>query len=81
MHNDSSMPSIRESRLGSPVREIRTPGSAWGDECKTPCLLGETPARKRTGCEAPHGLPLVEARLYHHPWNVVHQLSSADQSV
>jgi hypothetical protein len=52
------------------VQEIRTPGSAWGDERKTPRLLGETPARKSTGCEAPHGLPLVEARLYHQPWNV-----------
>ena len=32
---------------GSPVRGICTPGSAWGDERKKPCLLGEAWARKR----------------------------------
>ncbi len=33
--------------LGSPVRGICTPGSAWGDESKRPCLLGEAWARRR----------------------------------
>src|SRR5262249_39237302 len=32
---------FRQWHLGSPVREICTPGSAWGDEIKWPCLLGE----------------------------------------
>jgi hypothetical protein len=79
MHSDLLMLSNREVHLGSPVREICTPGSAWGDECKTPCLLGEIPARKRTWCEAPHGLPLVEARLYHQPWNVANKLNQPEQ--
>jgi hypothetical protein len=40
------------------VRGICTPGSAWGDEIKGSCLLGEAPARKRERArEAPHGLP------------------------
>src|SRR4029077_6440239 len=46
----------RECDLGSPVREIRTPGSAGGDGCKEPCRLGEdtapkeaAPARLRKG--------------------------------
>jgi hypothetical protein len=45
--------------LGSPVREIRTPGSAWGDGHKVPCRLGEAtdpkgsdPARLRQGYRA-----------------------------
>src|SRR6516162_11360553 len=36
-----------QGHLGSPVRGICTPGSAWGDESKRPCLLGEAWARKR----------------------------------
>src|SRR5712691_13066426 len=36
-----------ECRLGSPVRGICTPGSAWGDGIKWPCILGEASARKR----------------------------------
>src|SRR5215471_12593189 len=36
-----------QCHLGSPVRGTCTPGSAWGDESKRPCLLGEVPARKR----------------------------------
>src|SRR5262245_52581982 len=46
----------RECDLGSPVREICTPGSAWGDRTKAPCRLGEAtvskgaaPARLRKG--------------------------------
>jgi hypothetical protein len=45
-----------ECDLGSPVREICTPGSAWGDRSKVPCRLGEgtgskepAPARLRKG--------------------------------
>jgi hypothetical protein len=38
---------IRKWHLGSPVRGICTPGSAWGDEIKRLRLLGEAPARKR----------------------------------
>src|SRR6516225_278163 len=36
-----------QGHLGSPVRGICTPGSAWGDESKRPCPLGEAWARKR----------------------------------
>jgi hypothetical protein len=39
------------------VRGICTPGSAWGDENKRPCPLGETPTRKRLRRKAPHRLP------------------------
>ena len=38
----------RECDLGSPVREIRTPGSAWGDRHKVPCRLGEATVSKGT---------------------------------
>jgi len=49
----------RQCHLGSPVREICTPGSAWGDEIKTPCSLGEAPARKAyTGARLRNGLTL-----------------------
>src|SRR5271165_3482906 len=41
------MPTLAKVILGSPVRGICTPGSAWGDESKRPCLLGEAWARKR----------------------------------
>src|SRR6516164_3655601 len=41
------MPTLSQCHLGSPVRENCTPGSAWGDETKRPCLLGEASARKR----------------------------------
>jgi len=34
--------------LGSPVREICTPGSKWGDEHKGPCRLGEATDSKET---------------------------------
>jgi hypothetical protein len=36
----------RKCDLGSPVREICTPGSAWGDEHKALRRLGEALARK-----------------------------------
>ena len=32
--------------LGSPVQEICTPGSEWGDGCKGPSRLGEGTALK-----------------------------------
>src|SRR5215831_5507730 len=38
---------LSQCHLGSPVRGICTPGSAWGDERKRPCPLGEAWARKR----------------------------------
>ena len=38
----------RTCDLGSPVREIRTPGSAWGDGHKVPCRLGEATVSKGT---------------------------------
>src|SRR5664280_3271065 len=50
--------------LGSPLREIRTAGSDWGDESKKPCRLGEV-----DGAKAPPATRLrkgyrFEARLY-----------------
>src|ERR1700726_3350641 len=42
--NDATLANVN---LGSPVQEICTPGSAWGDEIKWPCLLGERCSRKR----------------------------------
>jgi hypothetical protein len=38
--------SDRECDLGSPVQENCTPGSAWGDEYKESCRLGEGTAPK-----------------------------------
>jgi hypothetical protein len=35
-----------ECDLGSPVQEICTPGSAWGDGYKELCRLGEDTASK-----------------------------------
>jgi hypothetical protein len=49
---------LSQCHLGSPVRENRTPGSAWGDENKRPCPLGEASARKRWRPQGPHGLQL-----------------------
>ena len=37
-----------ECGLGSPVREICTPGSKWGDEYKESCRLGEATVSKET---------------------------------
>ena len=50
--------------MGSPLREIRTAGSDWGDEYKKPCRLGEV-----AGAKAPPAARLrkgyrFEARLY-----------------
>jgi hypothetical protein len=39
----------RECDLGSPVREIRTPGSARGDRYKKPCRLGDVADPKESG--------------------------------
>ena len=52
------------------MREICTPGSAWGDEIKWPCLLGEAPARKRLRPQGSARATVVKTRLYHQPWNV-----------
>ena len=38
----------RKCDLGSPVREICTPGSEWGDGHKAPCRLGEATVSKGT---------------------------------
>jgi hypothetical protein len=38
----------RKCDLGSPVREICTPGSEWGDGYKVPCRLGDAPVSKGT---------------------------------
>jgi hypothetical protein len=43
------------------VRGICTPGSAWGDELKWPCLLGERCSRKR--CTSTGSAPATAARL------------------
>jgi len=51
--------------LGSPVREICTPGSAWGDEIKWPCLLGERCSRKRCTSSGSARATVVKTRLYH----------------
>ena len=40
--------SDRKCDLGSPVREICTPGSEWGDGHKAPCRLGEATVSKGT---------------------------------
>src|SRR5437667_6301794 len=51
--------------LGSPVREICTPGSAWGDEIKWPCLLGERCSRKRCTSSGSARATVIKTRLYH----------------
>jgi len=47
------------------VREICTPGSAWGDEIKRLCLLGEVSARKRSQARGSARATVVKTRLYH----------------
>src|SRR6478736_5345078 len=45
---------LRKCHLGSPVQEICTLGSAWGDEFKKPRSLGEgTGAKASDNSEAP----------------------------
>jgi len=45
---------LRKCHLGSPVQEICTLGSAWGDEFKRPRSLGEgTGAKASDNSEAP----------------------------
>jgi hypothetical protein len=56
---------LRKCRLGSPVRGICTPGSAWGDEIKRPCLLGEASAQKRMDAPGSARATVVKTRLYH----------------
>jgi hypothetical protein len=55
---------LSECRLGSPVRGICTPGSAWGDEIKRPCLLGERRSRKRCASSGSAQATVVKTRLY-----------------
>src|SRR5262249_28566808 len=55
---------IRQCHLGSPVRENCTPGSAWGDENKRPCLLGEASARKRLRPQGSAQAKVIKTRLY-----------------
>src|SRR5215471_93952 len=55
---------ISQCHLGSPVRETCTPGSAWGDENKRPCLLGEASARKRLRPQGSAQATVVKTRLY-----------------
>src|SRR6266576_3656868 len=53
-----------QGHLGSPVRGICTPGSAWGDEIKWPCPLGEASARKRLRPQGSARATVVKTRLY-----------------
>ena len=55
---------VVKCHLGSPVRENCTPGSAWGDENKRPCLLGEASARKRLRPQGSAQAKVVKTRLY-----------------
>ena len=54
-----------QCHLGSPVRGICTPGSAWGDGIKRPCLLGEASARKRLRPQGSARATVIKTRLYH----------------
>ena len=56
---------LRECHLGSPVREICTPGSAWGDEFKKPCRLGEGTGAKASATVRLRKGYRFKARLYH----------------
>ena len=46
------------------MRGICTPGSAWGDEIKWPCLLGEASARKRLRPQGSARATVIKTRLY-----------------
>src|ERR1039458_4735907 len=63
---------LGECHLGSSVREICTLGSAWGDELKRPCPLGEASARKRTHAPGSAQATVVKTRLYHPARRVVY---------
>jgi hypothetical protein len=62
---------FRQCQLGSLVREICTPGSAWGDENKGPCPLGEASAPKRLRPQGTAQAKVVKARLYQPARSVV----------
>ena len=47
------------------MRGICTPGSAWGDELKWPCPLGERCSRKRCTSSGSARATAVKVRLYH----------------
>ena len=63
-----------ECGLGSPVREICTPGSKWGDEYKESCRLGEATVSKETdwqGSAKATALRLVPTRHnMSHEWTM-----------
>src|SRR6266699_6729518 len=67
-----------QGHLGSPVREICTPGSDWGDEIKWPCLLGEKCSRKRCASSGSARATVVKTRLYHPARSVVRAWSNLD---
>ena len=46
------------------MRENCTPGSAWGDENKRPCPLGEASARKRWRPQGSAQAKVIKTRLY-----------------
>src|SRR5712691_11136664 len=54
-----------QCHLGSPVRETCTPGSAWGDELKRSCPLGERCSRKRSTSSGSARATADKVRLYH----------------
>jgi len=56
---------FRECHLGSPVREICTPGSAWGGEFKKSCRLGEGTDVKASATVRLRKGYRFKARLYH----------------
>src|SRR6266849_3696365 len=60
-----------QCHLGSPVRGTCTPGSAWGDGIKRPCLLGEASARKRLRPQGSARATVIKTRLYHPARSVV----------
>src|SRR5262245_22462203 len=63
----------RKCDLGSPVREICTPGSERGDGYKAPCRLGEATASKGAALARLRKGYRAEACPYqpcHRPWMV-----------
>src|SRR6516162_3244935 len=72
---------FRQCHLGSPVRENCTPGSAWGDENKRPCLLGEASTRKRLRPQGSAQAKVVKTRLYQPPRRCPVYSSSAEDLV
>src|SRR6266478_1565866 len=69
-----------QCHLGSPVRGIRTPGSAWGDGIKRPCLLGEASVRKRLRPQGSARATVIKTRLYQPARSVVRTSGQAATS-